>query len=237
MGLIVVETGKRSAIENMALDEALLADIEHEDDMILHLYEWEKDAATYGHFLDPADYLNMQEVERLGLQLAKRPTGGGIIFHLTDLAFSVLVPAKHPTFSLNPLDNYHTINSKVLQAITQFSGTPLELLPEENAPELGECKHFCMAKPTKYDLMLGGKKIGGAAQRKTKEGYLHQGSIYLAALPDAYLSAVLKEGSPVLEGMKQHGLSLLPSDWTPAMLADARNQLTLLIKNALGSNE
>ena len=39
------------------------------------------------------------------------------------------------------------------------------------------------ARPTKYDVILHGKKIAGAAQRKKKQGYLHQGSICFT-LPD-----------------------------------------------------
>jgi len=42
-----------------------------------------------------------------------------------------------------------------------------------------------MAKPTIYDVMLNGKKIGGSAQRRTKFGLLHQASIHLQKLdPD-----------------------------------------------------
>lgn len=36
-----------------------------------------------------------------------------------------------------------------------------------------------MAEPTLYDLLIDGKKAVGAAQRKVKEGLLHQGSISL----------------------------------------------------------
>ena len=38
-----------------------------------------------------------------------------------------------------------------------------------------------MAKPTQYDIVYKGKKIAGAAQRKKTQGYLHQGTISLAA--------------------------------------------------------
>jgi lipoate-protein ligase A len=83
----------------MELDRALLLDLEGERDPVLHLYDWETDAATYGHFIDPGNFLNIEGVKKNRLDLAKRPTGGGIVFHNCDLAFSVLMPASHPCFS------------------------------------------------------------------------------------------------------------------------------------------
>jgi lipoate-protein ligase A len=47
-----------------------------------------------------------------------------------------------------------------------------------------------MARPTKYDVMLQGRKIAGAAQRKTKAGFLHQGTIALLCPDPELLGAV-----------------------------------------------
>lgn len=235
MKWIVLRTGKRKASENMALDAALLQDVGQVQLPILHLYEWEEDSATYGHFVTPSDFLNGESVEKLGLDLAKRPTGGGIVFHLSDLAFSVLVPAGHPSFSLNPLENYAFVNRHVIWAIEQFlnkNRLKPTLLPEEPLPLDGNCANFCMAKPTKYDVMLEGKKVGGAAQRKTRDGYLHQGSIALGMLSDEYLSTLLKPGTRVLEGMKQNSYSLLGKDWDLQTLSVARETLSSLLEQA-----
>src|SRR5262249_49694531 len=141
--------------------------------------------ATYGHFIAPSQFLNLSAMADLGLDLAQRPTGGGITFHLSDLAFSMLIPASHPGYSANTLANYAFINHLVAKAIKEFmhlSKEPL-LLPIEPALSDPKAAHFCMAKPTKYDLMLDGRKVAGAAQRRTKFGFLHQGTISLA-LPD-----------------------------------------------------
>lgn len=227
-----IDTGKRSAVENMELDAALLSDLKEEKSPILHLYDWEKDAATYGHFIDPENFLNMEGVKKHQLDLAKRPTGGGIVFHNCDLAFSVLVPATYTWFSPNPLDNYAFVNNRVIWAIEQIIQTPAQLLPEEPAPLDEHCSSFCMAKPTKYDVMIQGKKIGGAAQRKTRDGYLHQGSISIGFLPESYLHAVLAGGTQVLEGMRQNSFALLGSEWTPKQLEEARTELRALLQKA-----
>src|SRR4029078_7336771 len=99
----IIDTGEKSAEENMRLDADLLERAAEWAYPILHLYEWAAPSATFGHFIDPGQFLNLDRVIQKGLQLARRPTGGGIIFHLWDMAFSVLVPSHLPEFSLNTL--------------------------------------------------------------------------------------------------------------------------------------
>ena len=54
---------------------------------------------------------------------------------------------------------------------------------------------------SKYDVMLEGRKIAGAAQRKTKKGFLHQGSISLVLPSQELLKTILRPNLTVLEGM------------------------------------
>lgn len=220
-----LDTGRRSAAENMALDHALLIDLENETEPLLHFYDWEREAATFGHFIDPEKFLNMNGVHAKGLELAKRPTGGGIVFHNCDLAFSVLVPCVHKGFSQNPLDNYTFVNRRVIWALKQMREFSPELLPDEPKALDKHCMSFCMAKPTKYDVMIEGKKIGGAAQRKTRFGFLHQGSISIGFLPEEFLSTCLAPQTHVLEGMRQNSFALLGNKWTQKELEETRKEL------------
>jgi len=218
----VVDTGIMSAAQNMAHDVSLLNELEASSERaILHLYEWKLPSATYGHFIDPNVYLTKEAF--LLLDLAKRPTGGGIIFHTTDWAFSMLIPAGHEAYSINTLDNYAFVNHLVIEAISHFSGREanLSLLPNHLQGVDKHSAHFCMAKPTKYDVMLGGKKVGGGAQRRTKNGYLHQGTISLA-LPDRdLLNKVLQPDTCVYEAMLKNTSTLLPFNSTSRDLAEA----------------
>ena len=40
----------------------------------------------------------------------------------------------------------------------------------------------CFVTPTKYDLLSGERKIAGSAQRRAREGMLHQGSIEMEGI-------------------------------------------------------
>lgn len=201
--MIVVESGQASPEWNMQADEEALSSLTPSSTPILRFYEWKGPSVTYGYFLKPDDYFHPEGVKKHALILARRPTGGGVIFHTCDLAFSVIVPFGHPFYSTDPLHSYHEINSRVVAAI-QGLGIASSLSDTDCCSRGG----FCMAKPTKYDLVLGGKKVGGAAQRKTKKGLLHQGSIYLAHPSSEFLQDVLKNGKQVAEEMQQASFPL-----------------------------
>ena len=220
----ILDTGKRCATENMAIDTRLLKEMKSHDPPILHFYDWEGKAATYGYFIDPNKLLDLGKAKDLHLSLARRPTGGGIIFHVTDFAFSALVPANFPHYSINTLDNYDFINGAVKRGLSPLLTDHTLTLLHQNPLSLVETSssHFCMAKPTQYDVMLEGRKIAGAAQRRHKQGYLHQGSITIA-LPEKYfLHQLLIEKEAVYAAMYHHTFPLLQRDWTQRDLDEIR---------------
>jgi len=221
----LLDTGCNSPEENMRIDQELLNQLDPSGQPILHLYEWSGNCATYGHFLNPYLFLKQEAIQGGKVFIAKRPTGGGIIFHICDFAFSVLLPASHPKFSINTLENYALINHAVISAIQNMQESPLELLQTDPVPLDYASNFFCMAKPTKYDVIMGGRKIGGAAQRRTKQGLLHQGTISIALLPDSFLSEVLLPQTLVIKATEAHSASLLGSNWTSAELEQARKEM------------
>src|SRR3990167_911422 len=179
--LEILDTGKAHAQENMRIDAELLGSLK--DQPILHFYRWEGPSLTFGYFIRPEEWLDLQVVNSYHLQLAKRPTGGGSLFHIWDLAFSFLLPSSHPCFSLNTLENYRFVNQVVAYACGEiFPSFTIDLAPQDFSKD-PTVTRFCMANPSRYDVIDQGKKIAGSSQRKTNRGYLHQGSISLA-VPD-----------------------------------------------------
>lgn len=204
----IIHGERKSAEQNMHFDAELLEKALGFSVPVLHFYQWKCPSATYGYFANPASLLFLEQIE--SLDLAKRPTGGGVIFHMWDFAFSVLVPASSPLYSSNTLNNYALINSVVLSSVKYFleESESLYLTPQDGIATSSDCKHFCMAKPTQYDVMWKNKKIAGASQRKTKKGFLHQGSICLQ-LPDRrYLNRVIRS-KEVIDAMYVHTAPLL----------------------------
>jgi lipoate-protein ligase A len=190
--------GMASPRENMEKDRALLA---CQEEPFLRFYTWPWPSCTWGFFVDPEKLLKKEALA--DMPNAQRPTGGGLLFHGRDLAFSLFLPSGHPLTT----DSFNNINGPILRAI-------MPLLKESYAqskelPSLASSSpcHFCQAKATEYDLLVGIHKIGGTAERKTKRGVLHQTSLFLYPPDWEFLSQSVKDKQQVVE-MRKSTLSL-----------------------------
>ena len=79
-----------------------------------------------------------------------------------------------------------------------------------------------MAAPTKYDVMVDGKKIGGAAQRQTKKGFLHQATIAIALPPKEYLQKILQPNTGMLDAILNNSYTILNSNSTFKQIEQAK---------------
>lgn len=223
----LLDTGTRSASENMAIDQMLLESLSERTNPLLHIYRWSRPSITYGYFADPAQWLDLDAIEELSIDLAKRPTGGGLTIHIGDLAFSAFVPATHSRFSCCTLENYAYINRAVVEAVSACCQIgELQLLIEAPEPEQEEKRHFCMAHPTKYDVVIGGKKVGGAAQRRTKDGFLHHGTICLSVPNQGLLERLFKKD-------KAQSLLQAITSTSFALSADASDATLTMLRESL----
>jgi lipoate-protein ligase A len=221
--LQILNTGLALAEENMRMDEELLNHLQPEGDPILHLYRWNGPSATYGYFINPSHYFHPNQNQ---VRLAQRPTGGGILFHTHDYAFSLLVPSKNSLFSINTIDNYKFVNQVVLDSVKEIFALPdeLYLTPSDFSSELKDAHRFCMAKPTQYDVIHQDLKIAGAAQRRKAQGFLHQGTISLA-IPDPELIASTLLNTELFSLMQRYTFAPLGAFVKQDILDDARDAL------------
>lgn len=227
--LEILDTGSASAEKNMLVDSELLERLNTFQDPILHLYSWSKPSISFGYFIDIGKYIDVKKLKEKEIDFARRPTGGGIVFHLWDYAFSFLMPRSHRMFSENTLENYRFVNSIVLEALKGFlEETGLKLISQDvKADDLTQV-NFCMAHPTKYDVILDGKKVAGASQRKTKNGYLHQGTISIGLPKKEILKDVLLHDN-ILKSMLKYSFAPLGFEWDLNHLEQMREK----IKNQL----
>ena len=100
-----------------------------------------------------------------------------------------------------------------LAASLAACGIESELTSQAHAIE----SEACFAKPVRFDIIAAERKLSGAAQRRTREGMLHQGSILL---PDATRNADLRRAFAEAFAARLE-LSMIPGDLTPAESARA----------------
>src|SRR5947208_16269947 len=83
-----------------------------------------------------------------------------------------MIGSNDDTFSLPSKMVYQRVHAALSSALREIGIATV--LTEMNEPKLSE---DCFANPVVSDVIENGKKIAGAAQRKTRSGLLHQGSI------------------------------------------------------------
>ena len=165
---LLLQSGKGEAAVNMALDAALLELALEMNRPVLRFYGWTAPAASFGYFQSAL------EIERLTpcRPLVRRPTGGGLVPHDADWTYSVIIPPSHAWYALRAPDSYERIHLWIQRSFTLLD-VPVGLATEARKELPGQC----FAGYEKSDVLWLGRKMAGAAQRRTRTGLLIQGSI------------------------------------------------------------
>jgi lipoate-protein ligase A len=178
--LTVYHDTARSAAMNMAIDEALL---EHATDPLIRFYRWQSPALSFGYFGRFGDVAGYQS-ER---DLVRRWTGGGIVFHGKDLTYSIVIPVGNPAFCESSISIYQKIHRALVdvlaktgqRAVVAGVGEPSSYsgMVTVKRAATSDAGYSCFTSPVLADVMINGRKVAGAAQRRTRRGLLQQGSI------------------------------------------------------------
>lgn len=174
---------------NMALDEALLLTAASRARPLLRFYGWDRPAVTIG-------YVQRHDAAPPGFAVVRRPTGGGVVYHDHDFTYTVVVPEGHWLTGLDRLRSYRWINRSV-QAGLERCRLQAALATAEIPHQVDRLTMVCFQNPTRYDVLMEGRKVAGSAQRRTREGILHQGSLHFGGplpLPRDTLAAALLGG-------------------------------------------
>ena len=189
----------RSAAMNMAIDEALLKSVAVPS---IRFYRWHFHALSFGYFGKFSDV----EIYKSDRDVVRRWTGGGIVFHGEDLTYSLVIPAGDPAFSESSLAIYEAIHRALADALNGIGERAIVAVPgpslrgsnakvDDPDPRnavmvtrrtgIIDAGYSCFTNPVRADVMLDGRKVAGAAQRRTRCGLLQQGSIQNTNLHNA----------------------------------------------------
>lgn len=175
------------AATNMAIDTALLSTLPQGIAAFRH-YGWSEPAISFGY---TQHFQAVQRAVDPELVLCRRTTGGGIVDHRNDWTYALIIQNALPAAKLPATEFYENLHRCIqttlaLQSVeSRLAPCPrkCDTPPASKAPAADQC----FITPAANDvLQTGGKKIAGAAMKRSREGLLVQGSIDRACLPDSF---------------------------------------------------
>jgi len=155
----------------MALDEVVLTQAVFP---IVRVYGWLRPSVSIGYFEEWRPVAERYPDR----EFVRRWTGGGVVLHGEDWTYSVIVPRSEPFARMPAAESYKVLHEKLAEAFS-LGGVASELTPAAQ-PKVSQA---CFENPAQFDLLTAGRKIAGAAQRRSRFGLLHQGSVQGVDIP------------------------------------------------------
>jgi len=168
----LVTSDKLSAKDNMFIDKELFEGFKLNALPIFRVYEWEP-SFTYGVSQKAETLQKFVDLRKYDENHAQRMTGGGILFHGNDISYSLVIPTSYVK-GLSVKESYELICSFLMEFYSALGLNPM--YAKEAKVNLSKSE-YCQEGYEPYDILIDGKKIGGNAQRRTKEAIFQHGSI------------------------------------------------------------
>lgn len=168
----LIDTGENRADWNMAMDEAMLSTFSDGARPVLRLYGWEP-SISLGRFQKAAESIDAARLKAHGVACVRRMTGGGALVHGGDLSYSLVFPRSFVK-ERGVKESYRHLCRFLLRLYDKL-GLKAGFAADAGM-ETGRSA-ICLAANEAYDIVIGGRKMGGNAQRLTKQGILMHGSL------------------------------------------------------------
>ncbi|MBI3252671.1 MAG: lipoate--protein ligase family protein [Candidatus Omnitrophica bacterium] len=170
---------------NMAIDEMFLERQAKGSALpVLRIYFWKEPSWSVGYF---------QKAEKRNFPVVRRLTGGGAVLHDKDLTFSLIFPQPNPFFTGGVKGSYLAVNEALRAGLApHFPGLDFadcKTVPSGRA--VGKDR-VCFDSPSCHDLLLKGKKVVGASQRRVGGALLHQSTVFLNLEKDLLVDLICR---------------------------------------------
>ncbi len=157
---------------NMAVDEALLISVEKGTSKpVFRLYGWNRPTVSIGYLQDHSPFVPS------GLPIVRRITGGRAVLHQSEITYCVVCPSNDPLYRSGISGAYLLISRAIASALKE-AGIDASLARTRPSPG-ARSSRACFRSASRHEILVGGRKLVGSAQRRFKNGLLQHGSIIL----------------------------------------------------------
>jgi lipoate-protein ligase A len=175
----------------MAFDEVAARTAAEEGIATVRLYQWLPSCLSLGYRQAP-ETVDWAFCEREGIDVVRRPTGGGGIYHDThgDIAYSIVAPAESVPGDLS--ETYEAFCEPLLDAFAEL-GVDASFAAESE-PALYEPSCYLREIDPAHDITAGSRKLCGNAQYRTRDAVVQHGSISFEVDAERHLGCFADPG-------------------------------------------
>jgi lipoate-protein ligase A len=192
----LIPYARRNAFQNMAIDEYMISWHVRHRRPVLRVYGWDPPAVSLGRY-QRIDCLNREACGVRGVDIVRRVTGGGAIFHDQELTYSLACGAAGLGESFQSVKaSFERINAFILEMYRMMGLNAVYAKTVRGRTGSGNRVEFCFSGNEEYDIIIKGMKIGGNAQRRIGSVIFQHGSIPLRIDADgmrAFFNTVIDE--------------------------------------------
>ena len=197
----LIRSEPADAVYNMALDEKIFDRYMEDGIPVFRVYGWKSASFTYGVSQKPENEIDIKRCALDGVQIAKRMTGGGVLFHHNEITYSLVCAKEDIGEPAAVFVSYRKICAFLISFYRSLGLNASFALEAEDFKILCAPHELCSASREKYDIVINGKKIGGNAQKRKRRAVFQHGSIpisvdwafmrrYVRSLPEDISSGV-----------------------------------------------
>ena len=176
----LIRSKAASAAYNMELDEKIFSRYLQDNIGVFRIYSWQSPSFTYGFSQNAQEEIDLPRYAVKGVQVVKRMTGGGILFHDNEITYSFACGKDDLGEPEGVFVSYRNVCQFLMRFYKSLGLIPEFALQEKNFKKRSFAHQLCSASREKYDIVIGGRKIGGNAQKRKRQAIFQHGSIPLS---------------------------------------------------------
>ncbi|MFW6134806.1 MAG: lipoate--protein ligase family protein, partial [Elusimicrobiota bacterium] len=140
-----IDTGCRSALFNMSFDKALFDSFDPDNHSpVFRLYQWSQPSISLGNFQNPDNIIDIKECESRDVQIVKRITGGGALYHNNELTYSIICSCD--TFSSKSVkESYKELCGFLILTYKKLGLDPGFAVESKKLNSYKKNRHICMS--------------------------------------------------------------------------------------------
>jgi lipoate-protein ligase A len=178
---------------NMAADEAILRAVAAgSQPPTLRFYGWSPACLSLGRNQPLAD-ADLAACRAAGIDVVRRPSGGQAVLHADELTYSVVLMQTDPRSEGGVLEAYRRISDGLLLGLEALGVAAIQAVGQRGGNHT--TTPICFETPSEYEVTVGGRKLVGSAQWRSRGGVLQHGSLPLVGdLTRIVRYVVMEEG-------------------------------------------